>query len=245
MFTDRNEGCDYRIARSREEFRAAFRLVYDEYLKQGLTRPNRLGMRIIPHQLLQTSWVFTATLSEAVVATLSFVSDGQLGLPMDTIYRQEINRLREKSKGIAEVTCLANRPHRDESMWNRGKVWSTVGILMGHVLRVAVQRRIGDLVICIHPRHVTFYRRRYGFEKLGPILSCPWASDQPAQAMRLGERGILTALRATVLSDCDLQTARFQATMQESTSPEVKAYFRSLLEDVSPIPSRSNLGMTA
>ena len=39
--------------------------------------------------------------------------------------------------------------------------------------------------------------------------------------------------------------AKQMATVRYLFGAEVMAYFRSLLEDVSPIPSRNNLGMTA
>jgi hypothetical protein len=252
MFTDRNEGCDYRIARSRKEFEDTFRLIYEEYLQQRLTRPNRLNLRILPHQLLQTSWVFNAVQDENAVATLSLVEDGQYGMPMDDIYGQEVGRLRQAGKQLAELTCLAHRPHTPETMWNRGKVTSTLGTLMGLTNSLALKRGVDGLVICVHPRHATFYQRRYGFVELGPNRYCPWAKNHPAKALLLDRRGMLTALHAFESTARYRQLAAHLNSYHQTESPnsisaEAIAHFWGLLDQVSPIsiPPQDQISMTA
>ncbi len=229
--------CDYQIAHSREQYRAAFSLVYDEYLKQDLTRPNRLGLRILPHQLLLTSSILVATLSQNVVATISLVEDGKLGLPMDDLYAIEIERMRQKGKRLAELTCLAHR-HTDATMWNRGKVRATLETLIRHAANFAVQREIDDLVICVNPRHASFYQRRYGFTELGgPDRPCPWARNQPATPLWLDQCGIHAALRAFDSRDGKHRPNRLRATGLGPVSLAVTAPFWNMLAEVSPIPS--------
>src|SRR5689334_24741569 len=97
----------YSLANSFEHRAAAFRLIYQSYLSSGLGRRNPLGLRVTPFQLLATSQIFLASkstsiptelekwdasvhseelepsgLREQVVATITLVNDGQLGLPM-------------------------------------------------------------------------------------------------------------------------------------------------------------------
>ena len=240
--------CDYQVARSRDQYQAAFRLIYDEYLKLGLTQPNSLGLRILPHQLLKSSWVITATIAQEpqeVVATLSLLEDGKLGLPMDDLYAAEIDRLRDKSKRIGELTCLAHRPHADDTMWNRGKVRATLGTLMRHVTSFAVQRRIDDLVICVHPRHASFYQRRYGFVVLGPQRYCSWAGGQPATPLWLDQRGIHEALRTFDAKSGDPKSNMLQANEHVPVSPAVTAYFWNLMKETSPISQWENHAMRA
>ena len=237
--------CDYQVACSREEYHAAFRLIYDEYLRQGLTSRNPMRLRILPHQLLPTSWVITATLSQRTVATLSLLEDGRLGLPMDDLYASEMDRLRDQGKRVAELTCLAHRPHVDETMWNRGKVRATMGTLMRHVTHFAVQRGIDDLVICVHPRHAKLYKRRYGFVEMGPDRCCPWATNHPASPLWLDQCGIDAALKNFDKNGGNPQPGELQAADHGPVSPAVTGPFWSMLEEASPIPSWKNNVMTA
>jgi|GEM_PF-4586257 len=241
----RENDCEIRITHSREEFSAAFRLVYKEYLRQGLiTRSNRYNLRILPHQLLRTSWVFTAIQDKEVVATLSLVEDGELGLPMEELYDSEIDHLRQEGKQLAELTCLAHRPHTNETMWNRGKVTSTLGILIGHVLNFAMHRKMDTLVISVHPRHASFYRRRYGFVDLGPDRSCPWAGNHPAKALQLDREGLCTDVmraRGTLLD----KFLYYQTTKIGPISSAVSQYYWDLLEEVCPAVFQENRDKTA
>jgi len=252
MFPSRTDDCEYRIARRRNELDNVFRLIHTEYLRQGLTQPNRLNLRILPHQLLQTSWIFTALQNENAVATLSLVEDGQIGMPMDGMYGQEISQLRQAGTRLAELTCLAHKPHTLETMWNRGKVSSTLGMLMGLVNSLALKRGVEALVICVHPRHVNFYRRRYGFAELGAERCCSWAKGRPAKALLLDQRGMTAALdvfRATASNRQIVEhvNSTHQTERPNSISPGAIAHFWRLLDQVSPIsiPPQDQFGMTA
>ncbi len=94
-------------AHRRSELRAAFQLVYDRYYRDGLATWNRHGLRILPHQLLDTSWVLLARRGRSCLGTLSLIEDGAMGLPMEQLYPEEIWRLRRRQGRIAELTCFA------------------------------------------------------------------------------------------------------------------------------------------
>lgn len=237
--------CDFQVACSRAQYRAAFRLTYDAYLRQGLTMPNPLRMRILPHQLLQTSWVFTATRAWKVVATLSLLEDGRLGLPMDELYAAEINRIRAQGQRLAELTCLAHRARVDNTMRNRGKAVTTLGTFMKHVASFAVQRGIDSFVMCVHPRHVSFYHRHYGFRVCGPDRCCPWANSQPATPLRLDQRRIRAALRVFEALDGDHQPGGLQANEIRPVSPAVTNHFLNQLAEASPLQSGEHNRMAA
>src|SRR5438552_1361440 len=70
------EGVAYKVASTRQEREAAFRLVYEAYTGVGLMEPNAYGMRVTPYHLLPTSEVFVAILDGKVICTLSLIGDG-------------------------------------------------------------------------------------------------------------------------------------------------------------------------
>ena len=99
-----------RIAATREDRRAAFRLTYAAYLGSGLTVCNRHRMRVTPYQLLASTDMFVAEIAGEISATVTLVADGDLELPMQLLYPAEINDRRASGLFLGEVSCLAHRP---------------------------------------------------------------------------------------------------------------------------------------
>ena len=82
-FPIRRSNIECRIGSSRQELSAAFHLIYEQYLKAGLMKPNSYRMRVTPYHLLPSTEVLVALDRGVVTCTLSLVRDGKLGLPME------------------------------------------------------------------------------------------------------------------------------------------------------------------
>ena len=169
----------YRIAASHEDRAAAFRLAYSSYLRAGLTEPNWHGMRVTPYHLLPTTEVFVAVCDGEIISTVSLMLDGELGLPMESVYEQEIARRRRQGLRMGELSCLADRrgdPKRCFSVYVR-------------LCRLAVQyarhRGLHELVVAVHPRHLRFYQRFMAFTPIGDKKAYPSARNHPAVALCL------------------------------------------------------------
>lgn len=165
------------IATDNQRLRSAFQLIYKTYLRDGLARSNRFGLRILPHQLLDTSWVLLATLNHRVVGTLSVIEDGTLGLPIESLYPMELAALRGRGRRVAELMCLATERLTATEYYPvlRGLLWSAV--------QLTVRQRVDCLTICVHPRYARFYRQRLSFAEFGPLQRCSWVCGGPAVAM--------------------------------------------------------------
>src|SRR5436190_2268256 len=100
---------ELKVATTRSERQAAFELVYRSYLRAGLCAENPLGLRFTPFQMLPTTDIIVAKLRGEVISTLSLVRDGELGLPMEEIYPEEVASRRDCGVRLAEVSCLADR----------------------------------------------------------------------------------------------------------------------------------------
>lgn len=166
-------------ARSRRDLGDAFQIVYDRYIRDGLAERNHFGLRILPHQLLDTSWVLLSKRAHVALGTLTLIEDGAMGLPIEQLYPAEIWRLRRQQLRIAELACFALL---DQSA---GDSLGVLRALLQLACEIGFSRGVDELVICIHPKRARFYRRRLGFEEIGPIRGCPWVRDQPAVAMKL------------------------------------------------------------
>lgn len=168
----------YKVAECREEREAAFRLLYDAYVQAGLMTPHPYGMRVTPHHLLPTSDVLVAMHESKVIYTMSLVSDDQLGLPMESLYEQEIDELRQQGLYLAEVTCLASHP----DCFDRGRMFGVFLNLVGLMFQYARSHDIDRLVIAVHPRHFRTYQRLLGFDQIGPQKPYAAVRNRPAVA---------------------------------------------------------------
>jgi hypothetical protein len=169
----------YKLAEHRHEREAAFRLVYNAYTRSGLVDENPHGMRVTPYQLLDTTDVFVATLDSETISTVSLVCDGELGLPMEGIYGDEVDRLRRDGFHVAEVSALADR---------RRQLSRTLPVfvpLMRLMVQTARHRGVDQLLVAVHPRHARFYQRFLSFDPVGGEKSYPLVRNNPAVALML------------------------------------------------------------
>jgi hypothetical protein len=173
------DGTVYKIAGDRDEFLNAFRLAYQAYLRCGLVRPNPDLMRITPYQMLPTTEVFVATEEDQVVATVSLVRDGELGLPMEAVFGEEVAWRRLQGVHLGEVSCLASR---ERSLTRSLPV---VLQLMSLMAQCAQRRGVNQLIIAVHPKHLKFYQSFTGFEPIGDERPYGPVCDKPAVAMVL------------------------------------------------------------
>ena len=104
----RRTDIEFRVGSSAEELFAAFGLVYEEYVRSGLMKPNACQMRITPYHLLSSTEVLVALDRGDLSCTMTLVCDGELGLPMESVYHEEVASLRLQGLQLAEVSCLAD-----------------------------------------------------------------------------------------------------------------------------------------
>ena len=175
---DRRTLTHYKLARGRSEFNAAFRLVYEGYLHRGLMLPNVHRKRITPYQLSPTSQVFVALNNASVVSTLTLVEDGPDGVPMESLFDQEIRSFRRQRLRIAEVTSLAH------GLPNERLDWRIAERLMSLMAQFAVTRSVDRLVIVVCPQHSAFYKR-IAFRPFGEVRSYSDVCGKPALPMQV------------------------------------------------------------
>lgn len=169
----------YKIAEDQRERAAAFRLCHDAYVQAGLMLPHRSQLRIMPHHLLPTSTTFIAVQNGQVIATVSLIGDGQLGLPMECAYREEVAELRSPCRWLGEVSSLAS-VHRQP----RGQL-DALGNLTRLLAQYAQRHGLEHLLAAVHPKHARFYQRFLGFQQLGQPKPYPAVRRRPSTAMLL------------------------------------------------------------
>jgi hypothetical protein len=173
----------FRIAQGREDFESACRLVHDQYVRRGYMAPQESGLRLSLWHALPEVTTFIGERQGHLVSTMTLFQDSELGLPMDAIYKKELDHLRSKGRKIAEVGALATHPtiqYEDQTVLMHGN-------------KIAInysQKHIGidDLVIAINPKHEWFYANIMLLEKIGGLAFYDYVEKAPAVAYRLNLR---------------------------------------------------------
>jgi len=182
---NRQSRVECRIGSTVEDLFAAFTLVYEQYRRTGMMKPNACRMRITPYHLLPTTEVLVTREQGTVTCTMSLVCDGLRGLPMESVYPDEIAKLRLLGLSPAEVSCLAERYDGTE------KSQSAVFQLMPLMAQLAYRRGADRLLISVRPRHARFYQRFLGFDMIG---------DERSYGQVCGTRGVALSADLSALA---------------------------------------------
>ena len=167
-----------------QELFAAFRLVCEQYVRSGLMKPNSQRMRVTPYHLLPTTEVLVALDRGDVTCTMSVVLDGERGLPMESVYHEEVAGLRLRRISLAEVSCLADA--HDSTTKSESALFQ----LMPLVAAIAYRRGADQLLIAVHPRHARFYHRFLGFNMIAEERTYGQVCGKPAVALAMDLHGL-------------------------------------------------------
>ncbi len=183
---DRSRAVDihFKVADTREELEAAYRLVHDVYVEEGYADPHESGIRVNLRYALPTTATFVGIHEGRVVMTMTLIGDSPLGVPMDMIFSQELYQLRCQGRYIAEVGAFASHP--DFRRRAQAVAFYTNKIMWTYAVR---NLNVDDLVIAINPKHVWIYKHLILFEQLSrDVKRYHYVKDAPAVAMRLDLR---------------------------------------------------------
>jgi hypothetical protein len=167
---------EIRLARTPEELQTAYGLLYDEYIEKGYQDPDPSRLRFPPHYALPSANTFVAIRGEELLGTVTLLSRGSLGLPMEAEYAPEIFDLCSRGRVPIEMSGLAAR---------RGGRSAVLSLIRDATAFAIHSLRATDLCIAVNPAHEGFYRKGFLFEPMGPARSCLQVKGAPAVALKL------------------------------------------------------------
>lgn len=150
-----------KIAETLDEYVQAFKVLHDVYLASGyITSPSPSGISFGLHHLLPRSCVFVFKSYLTVLSTMSYIPDTRrFGLPMDDLYKPELDKLRNAGRKVVELGSLATLPQR--------RMQNLIVFLAKAIFRYAMSTKADDLCIMVNPKHVRFYESIFLFESFG------------------------------------------------------------------------------
>ncbi|MCK5607327.1 hypothetical protein KAR91_35920 [Candidatus Pacearchaeota archaeon] len=177
------ESIDYHVVQTRQEIEQAYSLVYQEYLNRGYVKENMAKLRTSIFNVLPGVTTFVAMFEDKVIATATIIPDTPLGLPMDDLYYEELNVLRNDHKKISEISMLANSTlmiGEGISLMLNAKKMFIVFYLFKHMFDY-VKDYLGLDFICItiNPKHNLTYESLY-FKDFGGLKEYDKVNGAPA-----------------------------------------------------------------
>lgn len=155
-----------KLAKTKEEYEMAFRLLHDAYVEDGLMDPDPSGLRINIFFALPTTSTLIAVIDNRVVGTISLIVDSPFGLPSDSEFMTANVMLREKGKKIVEVSALAV----DRNLRSSKSMISVH--LMKSMALFSSQYLCCEILQCVvRDRVAYYYEALFGFSRGAPAKS--------------------------------------------------------------------------
>jgi len=166
-----------KLARSSEEHAAADRFLAMRYAWRGYAADSKLGEQSSDKRASLNYFTLLAYRGDRTVGTLTVGVDAGNGLVVDEANLELVNGLRRTGRRVVELRRLA--------------VQDEVGAkgVLAHLFRAAylMGREVHDatdVLIEVNPRHASFYRRIFGFVRMGDEWICARV-NAPAVLLRL------------------------------------------------------------
>jgi GNAT superfamily N-acetyltransferase len=164
-----------KIAETKEELEACFKLLHDAYVSSGFMQPNASGMRVTIYHALPTTTTLCAKYDGEVVGTISLIRESVFGFPLQAIF--DLNAVRAKKGKIAEVSALAVHP----------KFRKTGGAILFPLMKFMYEYcttffDTRHLVIAVNPNRIEMYESLLFFQRLTEtqVANYDFANGAPA-----------------------------------------------------------------
>jgi hypothetical protein len=226
-----------KLAQTKEELEACFRLLHDEYVDAGTMKPDPSGLRVTFHHALPTTSMLMCRHESKVIGTVSLIRENKLGFPMQQVF--DLDEVFQKGGNVAEVSALAiSKQFR--------MVRNRILMPMLKFLYEYAEYRFDTqhLVIAAHPRHMGFYEDILCFRRLSPhrVGHYDFVNGAPAAGAHLdlvkakeifqkryghlpAEKNLYHYFTAASLPNCQFPHRRFHTTTDPVMTPELIDYF--------------------
>jgi hypothetical protein len=169
-------GLILKIAETREELEACFKLLHDSYVASGFMKRDPSGLRATIYHALPTTTTLCAKVGNTVVGTLSLIRQSELGFPLESAF--DLSEVRALGGNIAEASAFAiHRTYRKAG----AKVLFPLMKFMYDYCNTFFDVR--HLVIAVNPRHIGMYESMLLFKRLSQVTVSSYDFANGAQAV--------------------------------------------------------------
>lgn len=233
-----------RMASTREDLEKAYQLVYKEYEKRKICKENLAKMHYSYYCFVPQSRTFILESKNRLVGTMSLLVDSPCGIPMESLFSEELSHFRRSGRLIAEVSLLAlDHDYFGKKSFSLTDFRKLVGAFKLFKMMFDYARfeaGVTDLFIAMHPKHSDLYRYLQ-FETIGPVKTYDRAEGKPALPMHMDiGRCVLTTPRHLSIQKYFIEERLPQEIIQERyrwSSEDVQDFLmklRSVWPEIQP-----------
>lgn len=166
---------ELKIAETREELEACFRILHDAYVASGFMKPDPSGMRVTAYHALPTTTTLCAKFDGRIVGTISMIREGVFGFPLQTVF--DLSHVRAREGNIAEISALAVHP--DFRKTGGAILFPLMKFMYEYCSKYFDTRH---LVIAVNPDKIELYESLILFKRLqqNVVDSYDFANGAPA-----------------------------------------------------------------
>lgn len=174
-----------KVAETREELEACFKILHDAYVAAGFMQPHPSGLRATVYHALPTTTTLCAKWEGRVVGTISMIRDGVFGFPMQSVF--DLSGVRAQPGQIAEISALAVHP--DFRKTGGAILFPLMKFMYEYCVRYFDTRH---LLIAVNPDRIEMYEALLLFKRLAAedVDAYDFANGAPAVGATLDLRGV-------------------------------------------------------
>ncbi|MBA4386576.1 MAG: hypothetical protein C0404_01265 [Verrucomicrobia bacterium] len=166
---------EVRLANTLEERKRAWRMVFRRYLAEGYAKTDGDGLWCGLYDALPQTTTVLVTRNGADIATVSLVFDSDYGLPADTLYGDELDKMRRNGRRLCEISSLASEEtDRKAAVEVLNHMFKIIYLLACRLADAT------DFIITVNPHHVVYYERKMLFQRIGEVRSYGKVNGAPA-----------------------------------------------------------------
>jgi hypothetical protein len=152
------------LATATRDFDGAFRLLHDNYVRDGHMTPHPTGRRVTVFNALPSTRMFVAREGDRVVGTVALVPDSPIGLPMDQVYGEELSGFRARGMRLGEATTLTvDSGYRASGAAILARLFRLLSLYAAEI------GRLDQLVMVVSPHHRRFYETCFPIRQFGSL----------------------------------------------------------------------------
>ena len=167
---------DVKATECQAERVAALRLVHQVYAQAGLTAERPQAMRVMRHHLSDQTQILIAKRGQEVMLTGTLVGDAEYGMPLESLFADEVAAMRSAGLKLGEISCLAS----DLGLHDKKERFERLVTLISLIFQTARRRGMDRLLLAVHPRHAKIYQRLFGCVPCSDVKQYAAVQGNPA-----------------------------------------------------------------
>jgi hypothetical protein len=233
--------CRIRVANCFELRDRAYRFIYEIYQGLGYAGSNSNRRWLTVYDALPDTTTLIAENKKGDLAgALTLVFDSAMGLPGDSMFKMQLDSLRNDGARLCESMSFATAEN------TRGSIKTIGGLFYCGYLLASRAKKATHWTTNVIEKHERFYCRNLLFERVGPVNNCSRAQGLPVVLLVLPfelpntQRKVRRIFPLSMLNYSDTEEAAISSRVNELVTPMTEDEFCMFFSENSEVYSSAS-----